>query len=132
MDYYFKYRLELNNSYMEFMVTDTVHSAERTELYAENQEELGALLFRLRTIMEENRIQYFECYLPATNVNYQRVFLDLDFQIFGYAPAWRANDDGKLEDCVVLGYSVESLNTNQLRLSKAGEKLWNVLHEYFI
>ncbi len=127
-----KYRMDLNNSYMEFIVTDTIHSAERTELHVENQEELGALLIRLRVLMEEEQIQYFECYLPATNVNYQRVFLGLGFQIFGYAPAWTPNDIGQLDDCIVIGYFVGPLNPDELRLSDAGQKLWSILQEYFI
>jgi hypothetical protein len=127
-----KYRLELNNSYMEFMVTDTIHSAERTELYAENEDELGALLFRFQELLITENIHYFECYLPANNITYQKVFLGLHFHVFGYAPAWKENESGKLDDCIVFGWSSEPLNPKQLRLSDTTQRLWDVLQEYLL
>jgi hypothetical protein len=36
----------------------------------------------------------------------------------------------ELDDCIAFGYSVEPLNPKQLRLSDAGQKLWNVLRNY--
>jgi len=127
-----RYRMELNSSFMEFIVTDTIHSAERTEIYTKNEEELGALLIRLRELMQEENIQYFEYYLPATNANYQRVFLGLDFKVFGYAPAWKPNDKGTFDDSIIFGYSKEPLNLEQLKLSDAGQQLWEVLQEYIL
>ncbi|MBN2155269.1 MAG: hypothetical protein JW776_04450 [Candidatus Lokiarchaeota archaeon] len=126
------YRLELNNSYMEFMVTDMIQSAERTDLHAVNADELAGLLIRFWELMDEEDIQYFEYYSPATNVEYQRVFSALGFKVFAYAPAWKPNVKGTLDDCIVFGYSVEPLNPKQLHLSESGKRLWQILKYYIL
>ena len=62
-----------NGSSMKFIVIKTVESAEKTEIIATSPEELAGLLIKFEEVMEMNKIEYFEYYLPAINSVFQKI-----------------------------------------------------------
>ncbi|MCP4762738.1 MAG: hypothetical protein GY870_13245 [archaeon] len=125
------YRLKTKfGSTMKFLVTKTVKSAEKTEIFAKNPLELAGLLLKLEEIINKDEIDYFECYFPANNVEFQEVFLNFGFSVFGYVPAWLKNMDDTLDDCIVFGKYKMDLNSEELKLLPLGFELLEVLKQF--
>ena len=65
----YTYRIQtINGSYMQFLVNTSIASAEKTEFHITSTLELTALLLRLKTVVEKEKLEYFEVYVPATNI----------------------------------------------------------------
>ena len=108
---------------MKFIVTKTIESAEKAEIIAKSQEELAGLLIKFEKVMKESKIEYFEYYLPATNPTFQQIFLEFNFSVYGYVPAWSKNSGGTLDDCIVLGKYNNDIEFEKLHLTEPGKEL---------
>jgi hypothetical protein len=110
-------------SSMKFIITKTIDCAEKTEIIAKSPEELAGLLIKFEEVMEEINIEYFEYYLPATNTIFQKIFLEFNFSVYGYVPAWSKNDNGSLDDCIVVGKYKKDIEFEKLQLTEPGKEL---------
>jgi hypothetical protein len=116
-------------SYLEFLVNNPILSAERTKIHVTSEIELVALLLRLREYIEQENLEYFEIYVPTTDIKFQKVFSELNFSCFGYIPAWRwANN--KLDDCLIFGIYRTPINWQTTKLSDNSESLARVLQPH--
>ncbi|MBD3350083.1 MAG: hypothetical protein GF364_01195 [Candidatus Lokiarchaeota archaeon] len=126
-----KYKIQTESgSKIEFTVTETVKSAEKTIVNVNCIEDLAALLIKVDDIMKEDDIEYFECYIPATNPEIQSVFLQSGFSVFGYVPAWISDSGRQLNDCIIFGKYNTPLEMGRLRLTYEGNQLLNLLKPF--
>jgi RimJ/RimL family protein N-acetyltransferase len=119
-----------NGSMMKFMVTKTVSAAEKAEikmLDPMNYVDLTAILLKLKQVVVQDDLQYFEIYLPATDPTVQSIFLQLDFSVFGYVPAWKQNEEGSLDDCIVFGIYRTPIDESEIKLTAFGKDFLSVL-----
>jgi len=122
-----------SGSWMTFMVTNTVSAAERTEMHIESPEDLTAILIRLKQVVIADHLEYFEIFLPATDATQQAIFLELDFSVFGYVPAWKENkqdQDGLLDDCIVFGLFTTPIDDAEIKLTAYGGDFLKMLAPY--
>ncbi len=126
----YTYRIQtINGSYMQFLVNTSIASAEKTEFHITSTLELTALLLRLKTVVENEKLEYFEVYVPATNTEYQQVFLDLGFSCFGYVPSWKWNET-QLDDCLLFGLYRTPIDWNRTALTKNSKSLIEILQPF--
>ncbi len=114
-------------SSMTFITTKTIDCAEKTEIIAKSPEELAGLLIKFEEVMEENIIEYFEYYLPATNTVFQKIFMEFNFSVYGYVPAWSKNDNGSLDDCIIVGKYKKDIEFEKINLTKHGKELLDIV-----
>ncbi|MBN2155343.1 MAG: hypothetical protein JW776_04825 [Candidatus Lokiarchaeota archaeon] len=105
-----------HHSRLEFLVNESICTAEQAFLTTTNTLELGAMLVYLKSMMEHQHLDYFEIYIPAINVEQQQLFLDLGFSCFGYAPAWQ-REKNLLHDCLLFGLFRTPIDWNNTYLS---------------
>jgi hypothetical protein len=126
-----EYKIITNQgSWMTFYVTGTVNSAEKTEIEVSSAQELAGILFKLDDILQQDSIDYFEIYFPATDPDLQAIFLELGFNVFGYVPAWKRESDGKLTDCIVFGRSKQPIDPAHYALTKNSKQLDQLLEPF--
>ena len=114
---------------MQFLVNNPIMSAERTEFSVTSEVELAALLIRLRKFIQQENLEYFEIYIPTTNIKHQQVFLELDFSCFGYVPSWRWTNN-KLDDCLLFGLYRTPINWEETKLTDNSESLTKILRPF--
>jgi hypothetical protein len=117
-------------SWMRFMVTKTVASAEKTEIYINDPFDLAAILIKLKEVIIEDHLEYFEIYLPTTDSTLQAIFLNLGFSVFGYVPAWKENKDGLLDDCIIFGLYQTPINEEEIKLTQFGNEFLELIEPY--
>lgn len=122
-----------NESKLQFTLTDTVMSAENSHFIYETYEELDLLLSGLKSVFVNNQLEYFEVYIPTSDVNVQKMFLNQGFSVFGYVPAWKESQStGLLQDCIVFGYYNKPLDESKLNFTPASEELYQILNSLLI
>ncbi|MHA1111540.1 MAG: hypothetical protein ACTSRE_10595 [Promethearchaeota archaeon] len=118
-----------NDSYLEFLVNNSISSAERTKFHVTSEVELTALLIRLREFIEQEKIEYFEIYIPTTDIRYQKIYSELGFSCFGYIPSWRWTNN-KLDDCLLFGLYRTPINWESTKLTDNSESFTKILRPF--
>ena len=107
---------------LQFLVNDSISSAEKAQLSETSRVELAGILLYLQSLMDTEHMDYFELYIPVTNVDIQQLFIDLGFCCFGYVPAWQKRNK-ELDDCLVFGLYRTPIDWAKIRLSENSLKL---------
>lgn len=111
-----------NGSSLQFLVNEVIGSAEKAVLHTSTPQELAILLLFLKSYMVKEGLHYFEIYIPATNLEFQRVFLDLGFSCFGYLPAWK-HERNQLHDCILFGLFRSPIDWKTIYLTEDSSEL---------
>jgi hypothetical protein len=126
---YEKIKLSFKNSdsFFQFLYNHQNNSAENSEYYVRNVEELQLLLKKLKEIINEKNIRYFQCFVSSYKPKHQKTFLINGFRPFGYVPSWNYNKKANLfEDSIVFIHLKEKIN-HSLELIPETKKLVQTL-----
>ncbi|MHA1340455.1 MAG: hypothetical protein ACTSRZ_10835 [Promethearchaeota archaeon] len=141
---YVYYRLFHKSSgvIMTFTQTLSVGSVEKIQLdYSFINEDIlddeytkyiifGAFIIKLREMLFNNEIDYFEWYLPCSDVNLQEIAMILGLSVFGFAPAWRKMENGKLTDCFVFGMTRFPIDESKIKFSEKSKQLYELIKPF--
>jgi hypothetical protein len=119
-------------SKLSFILNDIISSGEHTviDIIPSNSHmELATLLLTLKDVFQREKLEYFEMYLPTTNVEQQQLIIDLGFSVFGYVPSWKKNSK-KIDDCVIFGLYHSPIDWSNTHLSENAQSFVNKLKPY--
>jgi hypothetical protein len=97
-----KLSLKDSGSFFQFLYNHKNKSAENSEFLTNTIEELQYFLTKIKEIIENKKIRYFQCFVSSYKPKNQKLFLDNGFRPYGYIPSWMYNKEANLfEDSIV-------------------------------
>lgn len=89
---------------------------EKTEYQVSNKEELLIFVQKIKQLIKNYNIRYFECFVSAYHPSHQTILFDANLTPFGYIPSFKYNEkNGVFEDQIVFVYYEGKVN-NHLKL----------------
>ena len=119
-----------SSDYMTFLHTKSVFNIEKIEFHYENLSTMAAILEFLTQYATEEHIEYIEFTISAANTHLTEYFLQSQYRIAGYIPAWihSKHHPNQLEDAVVFSWHAPQIAIQEPKLIPASVHLTSILH----
>ncbi|TFG11710.1 MAG: hypothetical protein EU535_06965 [Promethearchaeota archaeon] len=109
-------------NFLSFIYNPYSKNFEKTDYLVDCLEELNAFLDKLVNLIEDWKINYFECYVSAYNPEHQMLFNNLGFKARGYIPCWKYSEDQNIfEDRILFNYITGRITENMRIIPEAKE-----------
>ncbi|MFX1312851.1 MAG: hypothetical protein ACFFHD_09585 [Promethearchaeota archaeon] len=93
------------NSYFRFFHNRYSKNCEKTDYKVNNLEELYVFINELKTLIDESKINYFECFVSAYEPTHQKLFVQSGFKPRGYIPCWKLEKEKNIfEDQILFNF----------------------------
>ena len=126
--HYFKLSLLGTDSYFKFLYTPQVQNFEKTKYQVENTEQLFVFIQDFKMLAQAFNIRYFEAFVPAYDIEHQKLFLNSGMLPRGYIPSWNFNQNKrKFEDHILFNSFKGDVNKN-IQLIEEGKELLRYLN----
>ena len=104
-------------SYFKFYHNLYINNVEQTVYKITKKEELKIFLEEIKKLIEDLKVRYFEAFVSAYDSIEQNIFLEAEFQPFGYIPAYKFNPKiGMFEDQVLFIFQKKEVNLKNLKM----------------
>jgi hypothetical protein len=114
-------------SYFECFYNRRIHNIEQSKYEVSNKEELYAFIQEMKNIVKKEHIRYFECFASAYEPDHQNIFIDADFEPFGYIPSYKYNKKRNTFEDQIIFVLFSNEFTKNLKLIKETLRLLEML-----
>ncbi len=118
------FSIKNSNSYFKFIYNPLSKNFEKTLYKINLLEELFTFIQKLKELIQNMEINYFECFVSSYEPKHQKIFLDAGFNPRGYIPCWKYNKEkNHFEDQIVFNYYKGKIDDNIKLIPEAVELL---------
>jgi hypothetical protein len=114
-----------SGSYMSGLYTPQVKNIEKLKFKCANSSIFAAFYYLLCDFVDQNKIEYVEFHIAASDIVCQKFLLQEGLLITGYIPAWLPNAANKLEDAVVIVKTNSFPTAQEIKLVDPAQRLFN-------
>jgi hypothetical protein len=121
---------EETGEYLKFLHTKSVHNIEKVEFRYEDLSMMATFIAVLAQYAQTEKIEYIEITTEASNTSLIEFFLQSNYKIAGYIPAWikSLDESGKFVDAVVFSWNTPHKKIPAPQLIPESQHLTSILY----